>query len=193
MINIFFYINELTEIQKLNLHKLKKISIIYRNYEKKTYLKNALHIATICKKLKFKFYISNDYKLATEIGANGIYIPSFNNMMIKPCKKIEIIGSAHNVQEIQKKIIQGCNKIFLSPLFHTKDYKKCEILGIHKFNSIRRLFLNKTKIYALGGINEINLKKLILHNIEGMGCISILEKKIDNKFLNTLNLIAQKP
>ena len=193
MINIFFYINELTEIQKFNLHKLKKISIIYRNYEKKTYIKNAFRIATICKKLKFKFYISNDYKLATQIGANGIYISSFNNMMIKPCKKIEIIGSAHNAQEIQKKIAQGCNKIFLSPLFPTKHYKKCEILEIHKFNSLRRLFLNKTKIYALGGINEINLKKLILHNIEGMGSISILEKKIDNKFLNTLNLIAQKP
>mgnify|MGYP001173442729 FL=1 len=193
MINIFFYINELTEIQKLNLHKLKKISIIYRNYEKKNYIKNAFRIAAICKRLKFKFYISNDYKLATLIGANGIYIPSFNNIMIKPYKKIEIIGSAHNVQEIQKKIMQGCNKIFLSPLFPTKDYQKSKILGIHKFNSIRRLFSNKTKIYALGGINEINLRKLILHNIEGMGSISILEKKIDNKFLNTLNLIAQKP
>ena len=93
MINIFFYINELTEIQKFNLHKLKKISIIYRNYEKKTYIKNAFRIATICKKLKFKFYVSNDYKLATQIGANGIYISSFNNMMIKPCKKIDLACS----------------------------------------------------------------------------------------------------
>ena len=62
MINIFFYINELTELQKLNLHKLKKISIIYRNYEKKNYIKNAFRIAAICKRLKFKFYSSQSKK-----------------------------------------------------------------------------------------------------------------------------------
>ena len=33
MINIFFYIRDLNEIQKLNLQKLKNISIIYRNYK----------------------------------------------------------------------------------------------------------------------------------------------------------------
>ena len=79
MINIFFYIRDLNEIQKLNLQKLKNISIIYRNYERKSYEKNAFEIRKICKMKGFKFFIANNYKFAIQIGANGIYIPSFNN------------------------------------------------------------------------------------------------------------------
>ena len=56
MINIFFYIRDLNEIQKLNLQKLKNISIIYRNYEKKSYEKNAFEIHKICKMKGFKFF-----------------------------------------------------------------------------------------------------------------------------------------
>lgn len=194
MINIFFYIRDLNEIQKLNLQKLKNISIIYRNYERKSYEKNAFEIHKICKMKGFKFFIANNYKFAIQIGANGIYIPSFNKKMYTISNpKIDIIGSAHSSIEINQKIKQGCKKIFLSPIFQTKDYKKSKILGVHKFNNLRRLYENKAEIFALGGINEKKFKYIISHKIKGIGSIGILEKKINCRFLNVLNLIARKP
>ena len=36
-------------------------------------------------------------------------------------------------------------------------------------------------------------KYIISHNIKGIGSIGILEKKINSRFLNVLNLIARKP
>ena len=47
-------------------------------------------------------------------------------------KNLIILGSAHNQKEIQKKISQKCEAIFLSPVFNVKKSKKN--LGLHKFN-----------------------------------------------------------
>ena len=44
MFKIFFYINELNDIQKVNLNQLKNINIIYRNYQNTDYLSNAFKI-----------------------------------------------------------------------------------------------------------------------------------------------------
>ena len=71
-------------------------------------------------------------------------------------KNFSIIGSAHNQKEIQKKISQKCEAIFLSPVFNVKKSKKK--LGLHKFNFLSQY--NKTKIFALGGINKNNIRKL---------------------------------
>ena len=90
--------------------------------------------------------------------------------------KIDIIGSAHSSIEINRKIEQGCKKIFLSPIFPNKRYKKSKILDVHKFNNLRRLYENKAEIFALGGINEKKFKYIISHNIKGIGSIGILEK-----------------
>ena len=85
----------------------------------------------------------------------------------------KIIGSAHNNREILIKEKQGCDVIFLSPVF--KVEKKNYFLNIIKFNL---LTLNKkTKFVALGGINQKNINKLSLLNIFGFAGISYFQKK----------------
>ena len=60
-----------------------------------------------CKKNQRCFYISNDFKLAQRINANGVYISSTNNNLnlktINLKKKFRILGSAHNLKEIKIK------------------------------------------------------------------------------------------
>ena len=121
-------------------------------------------------------FVSNDIKLAHKVKADGLYIPSFNN--VKRFSNLEkknliILGSAHNQKEIHKKILQNCKAIFLSPLFYVEKSKK--FLGIHKFNYLS--FSNKKNFYALGGISEKNITKLKLLYIKGFGGISIFKKK----------------
>ena len=125
-----------------------------------------------------KFFVANDLKLAIKLKADGIYLSSKNNDF-KPLniKKIDfdIIGSAHNLKEINLKNKQNCKYILLSKLF-TVDYdKNSPILGLIKFNKYTQH--SKSKLIPLGGIKLSNLNKLKLINSEGFAVLSEIKKK----------------
>ncbi len=150
--------------------------MIFRNYlieQKDEAL--LLKIKKYCNKKGVKFYLSNNIKLAIKLDLDGAYIPSFNknfshlNYSLK--KKFEIIGSAHNINEIRIKEIQQVKKIFVSSLFKkNKNY-----LGINKFKLL--CALTNKQIVALGGISKKNLKKLRLLNFPDFAGISYFKKQ----------------
>ena len=152
------------------------IGIIYRNYNDPKRELELTKIAKACKKKRYQLYVSNDASLAIKVKANGIYIPSFNKtkrFLNLENRNFTILGSAHNQQEIYVKIMQKCKAIFLSPVFYV--IKSKNYLDIHKFNSLS--YLNKVKIFALGGITENNIRKLKMLHIRGFGGIGLFKKK----------------
>ena len=152
------------------------MGIIYRNYNAKNREKELIKIAKACKKSRKQLFVSNDIRLAIKVKAEGIYIPSFNKtkrFANLEKKNLKIIGSAHNQKEIQKKILQKCSVIFLSPIFYIEKSKN--FLGIHKFNFLS--YKNNLDFLALGGILDSNINKLKLLNIKGYGGIRIFKKK----------------
>ena len=152
------------------------IGIIYRNYNSLNRKNELFKIANECKKKRFKLFVSNNIKLALKVKADGIYIPSFNKINSNQNlenKNLIILGSAHNQKEIQQKITQKCVAIFLSPIFLTNKSKK--FLDIYKFNLLS--IVNKSKFFALGGIDNFNINKLKLLNINGFGGIRAFKKK----------------
>jgi thiamine-phosphate pyrophosphorylase len=189
MFKIFFYINELNDIQKENLNQLKNINIIYRNYQKTDYLSNALKLQEYCKKRNFKLYISNDEWLAIKLRSYGLYIPSFNNKKKYLKSSLHLIGSAHNEIELRKKISQGCKEIFISPIFNTYSGSNKIGKGLNFYQNIMLKF-SKIHIHALGGIDEKNIKKIILLKGRGFSSISMIDKKMKKDFISYLNLIA---
>ena len=167
---LFFFINT---YDKNHIRKLpKKVAIIFRNYEVKYSEELILNIKRACQIQGRKFFLSNNLKLAIKLNLDGVYFPSFNKDInfnknnLK--KKFIIIGSAHSVKEIKIKEKQGVKLIFLSPLFKVNKSKK--FLGPIKFN----LLAAKTniKVIALGGINQLNFKKLNLVKSYGFAGIS---------------------
>ena len=154
----------------------QNISIIYRNYKKKTDESTIILLKNYCKLNKRKLYLALNIKLAIKHKLDGVYIPSFVktknfNFYPKP-KNFFIIGSAHNKSEIINKIYQGCSSIFLAPIFKVKKKKK--FLGVNRFNYLTLNF--KEKFIALGGINQGNVKKLNLLNCNGFAGISWIKK-----------------
>jgi thiamine-phosphate pyrophosphorylase len=144
--------------------------IIYRNYELENNLNTIIKLKQYCKKKGYKFFISNNIKLALHLNLDGAYIPSFNNqtnhLSFSFKKNFIMMGSAHNNKEIKIKEKQGVNIIFLSSIFKkNKNY-----LGINKFKLLSKL-TNK-KVVALGGISNFNLKKLNLLNYCGFAGVS---------------------
>ena len=175
----FTFINDYDEnILKNNSTNL---GVIYRNYSEKVDMNEVLLIRRYCKKKRYKFYISNNFKLAVKSKADGLYIPSFNKRIFHTkfysIQNFKIIGSAHNLNEINKKIEQGCDTIFLSPIFEIE--KKKNILGISRFNLLT-LNLN-IHFVALGGISKKNIRLLNMLNIYGMAGISFYKKNRPNK------------
>ena len=172
---LYYFIDKYnhSELSKLS----KNINIIYRNYKKNINISTLISIKSYCKKNNMNFFISNNVNLAVKYQLDGVYIPSFNKQInyikfMLPTN-FKIIGSAHNNLEILIKKRQGCEVIFLSPIFKVK--KKNYFLNIIKFNF---LTLNKkTKFVALGGITKKNLNKLKLLNICGFAGISFFQKK----------------
>ena len=153
----------------------KDAAIIYRNYNSFTHKNEILLFKNYCKKRGYKFYLSNNIKLAIQLNLDGAYLPSFNkeikHLSYSIPKNFLIIGSAHNYKEIRIKEKQGVKIIFLSSLFKkNKNY-----LGINKFKQISKL--TKKKVIALGGISKNNLKKLNILNCFGFAAISYFEQK----------------
>ena len=68
-------------IDKFDTNNIKKQDnrtiIIYRNYSKKIDPDLIIKLKIIVKNL-FKFYLSNNVKLALKLNLDGVYIPSFN-------------------------------------------------------------------------------------------------------------------
>ena len=152
------------------------IGIIYRNYNNFNKEIELKKIAKHCKKKRYQLFVSNDSKLALKVRAQGVYLPAFNKtkrLSNLENKKLIVLGSAHNQKEIHQKITQKCKAIFLSPAFPIKKTKR--FLNIYKFNFLSQF--NKVNIFALGGINSNNIKKLKLLNINGFGGIRIGKKK----------------
>ena len=190
MFKIFFYINELNDIQKENLNQLRNVNIIYRNYGGNNYYQNAIKIKRYCKKKNFKLFVSNDKQLAIRLGSYGLYLPSFNNRDYFSQSNIKVIGSAHNEIEIRGKINQGCEEIFISPIFNTKSHIEKEGRGLAFYRSLMRKYSKQIIIHPLGGINQKNISKIILSGSKGFSAKSMIEKKMSKSLISHLNLIA---
>ena len=134
----YYFINK---FDTNNINKQdKQTTIIYRNYLSKTAdQKEILKIKKYCKKKLIKFFLSNNIKLAIKLNLDGAYIPSFNrsfkHLSYTYKKNFEIVGSAHNLQEIRVKENQKVKKIFLSSLFK----KNKNFLGINRFKSLSKM------------------------------------------------------
>jgi len=169
----FLYIENTHSIDLKLLTRKKNIYLIYRNFNKEN-LQKIIKFKKECRKKGLKFYIANDFKLAINCGADGVYLSAYNKEK-KFYSNVDLIGSAHNFKEIYHKQKQGCKTIILSRLFKTNYKNKSSFLSIVKFNLIIKNYT--IDIVPLGGIRNSNLLKLNLINSNGLALLSEVKKK----------------
>jgi len=182
----YFIIENTKDINLSNIKLRNKINIIYRNKNKVININRLLKFREHCKAKRIGFYVSNNNKLALSLKADGLYL-SANNNSLKFSQlnnvKYNIIGSAHNIKELNIKKLQGCSKIFLSRLFRTSYRYKKGYLGVVKYN-LFNLF-RKEDVIPLGGIRLHNLNKLRMVNCSSIALLSEIKKK-PAKIINRL-------
>ncbi|MDA9709168.1 thiamine phosphate synthase [Candidatus Pelagibacter sp.] len=169
----YYFINK---FNKNHLEKLdNRVHIIYRNYKNPLNIKILINLRNFCKKKGVKLYLSNNFKLALKLRMDGVYLPSFNKSTRYNCfkfrKNFDVIGSAHNVMELNTKIRQRVENIFIAPVFKKKTNK----LGIYGFLKLRN-FTNKNLI-ILGGVTEEKMNMINFLNAKGFAAINFFQKK----------------
>ena len=174
----FLIIESIKDIDLRNIKLINKYIIIYRNNGKIENIDKLIRFRRNCKSKKIDFYISNDEKLTTDLRADGLYISAHNtNLRLAKLKKsnYKIIGSAHNIKELNIKLLQGCSAIIFSRLFKVSHPSKKGFLGIIKFNLFK--LSRKENLVPLGGINVSNLTKLKMVRSNSFALLSEIKKK----------------
>ena len=164
-INKSFYKN-LTQVLRL-----KKTSFFQLRLKKES-LKNKIiigkKIKAICKKYDVKFLVNDDPHLAKKINANGCHLGQ-KDMYINNARKLlkkKIIGvTCHNSIKLVKIAIKNnANYIALGAFNSSKTKKTKYKAKIDLIQKVKRLA--NIPIVAIGGINNLNYKKLLLNNAD---------------------------
>ena len=174
----YFIIENTRDIDLINIKKTNKFNIIYRIKNKDESIKNLFCFRKHCKRKNINFFISNDINLTLKLKADGLYISAHNtNLNLSKIKNLnlKIIGSAHNINEINTKIKQGCSEIIFSRLFETTYKYKKGYLGVIRFNLLN---MRRNECLApLGGITSLNLNKLKMIKSSSIVLLSEVKKK----------------
>jgi thiamine-phosphate pyrophosphorylase len=131
-------------------------------------IKIAKKIKKICKDFKVKFLINDDPKLANQINADGCHLGQ-NDMAINDARKLlkkKIIGvTCHNSMGLAKIAIKNNADYLAFGAFNISKTKKVKFRANVKI--IKRLKkLSDIPIVAIGGINNVNYKKLLLNKAD---------------------------
>ena len=141
-------------------------------------IENLIQFRKICKTKSIDFYVSNNIKLTNILKADGIYVSAFNkDLKIAHLRNsnFRIIGSAHNIKELNIKKLQGCSSIIFSRLFETSYKYKKGFLGVIRFNLLK--LSRKENLVPLGGIRLSNLNKLSTVKCDSIALSSEIIKK----------------
>ena len=160
--SIFFY----KDLEKL--FKTKKISFFQLRLKKNTFKEKLIigkKVNKICKKYNVKFIVNDDPFLAKKLDSDGCHLGQ-KDMNISHARKIlgnKIIGiTCHNSISLVKKAQKNNANYIAIGAFNNSKTKKV------KFKSSIRLLKSVKKItnlpvVAIGGINNINYKNLLLN------------------------------
>ena len=172
----FFIIESIKDIDLKNIKNFGKYSIIYRNNSPEN-IEILKKFRLKCKIQRIPFFVANNVDLIKALKADGLYISAYNKNLNSSYLKnnFKIIGSAHNIKEINLKKLQGCSEIILSRLFKTTYKNKIDFLGVVKFNLLSKL--TKISLTPLGGINLKNLNNLKNVNCENIALSSLIKNK----------------
>ena len=160
-----FYI-DLKKVLKSNKVAFFQLRLKKESFDNK--IKIAKKIKKICKDFKVKFLINDDPKLANQINADGCHLGQ-NDMAINDARKLlkkKIIGvTCHNSMRLAKIAIKNNADYLAFGAFNISKTKKVKFRA--NVEIIKRLKkLSDIPIVAIGGINNVNYKKLLLNKAD---------------------------
>ena len=146
----------------------KKVSFFQLRLKKENLKKKliiAKKIKKICKKFNIKFLINDDVYLAKKLNADGCHLGQKDTNILDARKLIgnKIIGiTCHNSIQLAKVALKNKADYLAFGAFYLSKTKKAKYrASLNLLKKARKI--TKKPIVAIGGINSINYKKLLLN------------------------------
>ena len=162
----------------------------FKNYSFKKNVLLGKRIKKICKKLKIRFLVNDNPLLAKKINADGCHLGQKDMNIINARKLLgkKIIGiTCHNSLKLAESAIKdGADYVAFGAFFSTKT-KKVKYKA--NLRILKKLKISKNiPIVAIGGINNLNYKKLLLNKADFLAISGYIWK---NKKLKPLEAIKK--
>ncbi len=162
----------------LKTRKVSFFQLRLKNYSRKKKIVIGEKIKNICKKYNVKFIINDDPLLAIKLKADGCHLGQ-KDMDIKTAKEIlgnKIIGiTCHNSINLAKKAIKAkASYIAFGAFYQSKTKITKHEASIKILKKIKKF--TKTPVVAIGGINAINYKNLLLNKANFLAISSYIWK-----------------
>ena len=151
-------------------------AVIIRDYdhpEREAYARRMVEVAHSC---GIRAIVAGDAGLARKVKADGFHMPEYQLSMRMPSRHgfSLVTGSAKSQKSRMRAASIGVDMVLCSPIFKTQSHIGLQGMGIHLLSRI--LEYSPLPVVALGGINEMTLKKLKAMPVAGYAAIDGLAK-----------------
>ncbi len=152
--------------QVLETNKVSFFQIRLKKYSSEQKIIIGKKIKKICSQKKVKLIVNDDPEIAKKIKADGCHLGQ-KDIKIHKARKIlgnKIVGvTCHNSLRLAKKAIKSKASYLAFGAFYPTKTKKTKFKATTKIlNEVKKL--TNIPIVAIGGINYMNYKKLLLNN-----------------------------
>ena len=160
-----FY-SDLRKVLKTNKIAFFQLRLKKNSYDNK--IKVAKKVKIICKAFGVKFLINDDPKLAYQVNADGCHLGQ-NDMAVNDARillKKKIIGvTCHNSISLAKIAIKNNADYLAFGAFNITKTKKVRFrANVGVIKKLKKL--SDIPVVAIGGINNLNYKKLLLNKAD---------------------------
>ncbi|MFK8037398.1 MAG: thiamine phosphate synthase [Crocinitomicaceae bacterium] len=184
----------LINIDKVCRSGCKLVQLRLKSSDHETILETAKKSLVICQKFSTKLIINDYLGVVEQLPQVGLHLGK-NDISIKVAKQrlggTQIGGTANTLKDCIQLINEGVDYIGLGPYKNTTTKSNLEpIVGLAGYQDILsklQTLKMTTPIYAIGGIMEKDIPKLLRLGITGVAMSNLLTNKTEN---DTKNIIS---
>jgi thiamine-phosphate pyrophosphorylase len=157
-------------------------------------LKTALVLKKALAQRKSIFIVNDHVDIARLVDADGVHLGQ-SDLPLEAARKLlghdKIIGvSCTNLKQALLAQDQGADYLGIGAIFSTRTKPESAPLGLGELLAVKKKI--KIPIFAIGGINENNIKEVLSLGVQGVAISSAICKSSDKvlatrRFFNILN------
>ena len=151
-------------------------AVIFRHYGAPDREKLAIRLTAAARKHGVKILIAADARLALKVGADGLHLPEALAAQGPGVWRLWrrpdwlVTAAAHSPGALFRAERAGADAVLLAPVFATASHPHTRPLGTLRFSAWCRQ--SPIPVYALGGVNPINRRRLKDSGTRGIAGIS---------------------
>ncbi len=193
---------QLENIQKACTAGIELVQLHCKVTSEKKFLKLAAEVRDITSHFQTRLIVTDNYKIAKEIKADGVYldkIGAFPTSISKQLYSWQLIGGlANTMQDCEALLDKQVNYIGLGPFKHS-DYVEQALpsLGLNGYTAITDILKTGTPIIGFGSITIEDAKSILATGISGIAVGDAITSdfnsiKIFNGLLNASSNAEQR-